>query len=147
MTLEKIFFKFPPLLRVLEPGTFRLRVRRSNHWAIPAPATQASKKKEEKKRRKALRRLKKKKKKKKRERRKEREGVTKRTGDTLRSGYSYRPIQPQTGKQDPSSSILMSSRNGPRRPLSKFDQCDPGLRQSADGHLEPRPWNNIIFCL
>ena len=64
MTLEKIFFKFPPLLRVLEPGTFRLRVRRSNHWAIPAPATQASKKKKKKKRRKALRRLKKKKKKK-----------------------------------------------------------------------------------
>ena len=27
----------PPLLPGLEPGTFRSRVRRSNHWAIPAP--------------------------------------------------------------------------------------------------------------
>ena len=27
----------PPLLPGLEPGTFRSRVRRSNHWALPAP--------------------------------------------------------------------------------------------------------------
>ena len=27
----------PPFLPGLEPGTFRSRVRRSNHWAIPAP--------------------------------------------------------------------------------------------------------------
>ena len=32
LTLEK--FILPPLLRGLEPGTFRSRVRRSNHWAI-----------------------------------------------------------------------------------------------------------------
>ena len=29
------FFSLPPLLRGLEPGTFRSRVRRSNHWAVP----------------------------------------------------------------------------------------------------------------
>ena len=34
LTLEKKIF--PPLLLGLEPGTFRSRVRRSNHWAIPA---------------------------------------------------------------------------------------------------------------
>ena len=27
----------PPLLQGFEPATFRSRVRRSNHWAIPAP--------------------------------------------------------------------------------------------------------------
>ena len=27
----------PPYLPGLKPGTFRSRVRRSNHWAIPAP--------------------------------------------------------------------------------------------------------------
>ena len=27
----------PPFLRGFEPETFQLRVRRSNHWAIPAP--------------------------------------------------------------------------------------------------------------
>ena len=32
LTLEK--FILSPLLRGLEPGTFRSRVRRSNHWAI-----------------------------------------------------------------------------------------------------------------
>ena len=35
LTLEKNIL--PPLQPGLEPGTFRLRVRRSNHWAIPAP--------------------------------------------------------------------------------------------------------------
>ena len=35
LTLEKKIL--PPLLPGLEPGTFRSRVRRSNHWAIPAP--------------------------------------------------------------------------------------------------------------
>ena len=34
-TLEKKIL--PPLLPGLEPMTFRSRVRRSNHWAIPAP--------------------------------------------------------------------------------------------------------------
>ena len=35
LTLEKKIF--PPLLQGFEPATFRSRVRRSNHWAIPAP--------------------------------------------------------------------------------------------------------------
>ena len=35
LTQEKKIF--PPLLPGLEPRTFRSRVRRSNHWAIPAP--------------------------------------------------------------------------------------------------------------
>ena len=35
LTLEKKIL--PPLLPGLEPGTFRSRVWRSNHWAIPAP--------------------------------------------------------------------------------------------------------------
>ena len=35
LTLEKKIL--PPLLPGLEPGTFRSQVRRSNHWAIPAP--------------------------------------------------------------------------------------------------------------
>ena len=34
-TLEKKIL--PPLLQGFEPATFRSRVRRSNHWAIPAP--------------------------------------------------------------------------------------------------------------
>ena len=34
LTLEKKIF--PPLLQGFEPATFRSRVRRSNHWAIPA---------------------------------------------------------------------------------------------------------------
>ena len=34
-TLEKKIL--PPLLRGFEPATFQSRVRRSNHWAIPAP--------------------------------------------------------------------------------------------------------------
>ena len=37
LTLEK--FILQPLLRGLEPGTFRTRVRRSNHWAILLPTT------------------------------------------------------------------------------------------------------------
>ena len=35
LTLEKKIL--PPHLPGLEPGTFRSRSRRSNHWAIPAP--------------------------------------------------------------------------------------------------------------
>ena len=35
LTLEKKIL--PPLLQGFETTTFRLRVRRSNHWAIPAP--------------------------------------------------------------------------------------------------------------
>ena len=35
LTLEKKIL--PALLQGLEPATFRSRVRRSNHWAIPAP--------------------------------------------------------------------------------------------------------------
>ena len=35
LTLEKKVL--PPLLQGFEPATFRSRVRRSNHWAIPAP--------------------------------------------------------------------------------------------------------------
>ena len=35
LTLEKKIL--PPLLPGLEPGTFRSRVRRAKHWAIPAP--------------------------------------------------------------------------------------------------------------
>ena len=35
LTLEKKIL--PPLLQRFEPATFRSRVRRSNHWAIPAP--------------------------------------------------------------------------------------------------------------
>ena len=35
LTLEKKIL--PPLLQGFEPATFRSRVRRSNHWAIPAP--------------------------------------------------------------------------------------------------------------
>ena len=35
LTLDKTIL--PPLLPGLEPGTFRSRVRRSNHWAILAP--------------------------------------------------------------------------------------------------------------
>ena len=35
LTLEKKIL--PPLLPGFEPATFRSRVRRSNHWAIPAP--------------------------------------------------------------------------------------------------------------
>ena len=35
LTLEKRIF--PPLQQGFEPATFRSRVRRSNHWAIPAP--------------------------------------------------------------------------------------------------------------
>ena len=34
-TLEKKIL--PPLLPGLEPGIFRSRIRRSNHWAVPAP--------------------------------------------------------------------------------------------------------------
>ena len=34
LTLEKKFI--PPLLHGLEPATFQSRIRRSNHWAIPA---------------------------------------------------------------------------------------------------------------
>ena len=34
LTLEKKIL--PPLLQGFEPATFRSRVRRSNHWAIPA---------------------------------------------------------------------------------------------------------------
>ena len=34
-TLEKKIL--PPLLQGFEPATFQSRVRRSNHWAIPAP--------------------------------------------------------------------------------------------------------------
>ena len=40
LTLEKKIV--PPLLPGLEPGTFRPRVRRSNHWAIPASHYDAS---------------------------------------------------------------------------------------------------------
>ena len=36
LTLEKKIL--PPLLQGFELATFRSRVRRSNHWAIPAPA-------------------------------------------------------------------------------------------------------------
>ena len=39
LTLEKKLFS--PLLPGLEPGTFRSRVRRSNHLAIPSPKTQS----------------------------------------------------------------------------------------------------------
>ena len=35
LTLEKKIL--PPLQQGFEPATFRSRVRRSNHWAIPAP--------------------------------------------------------------------------------------------------------------
>ena len=35
-TLEKKIL--PPLLQGFEPATFQSRVRRSNHWAVPAPA-------------------------------------------------------------------------------------------------------------
>ena len=35
LTLENKIL--PPLLQGFEPPTFRSRVRRSNHWAIPAP--------------------------------------------------------------------------------------------------------------
>ena len=35
LTLEKKIL--PPLLQGFEPATFRSRVRRSNHWAVPAP--------------------------------------------------------------------------------------------------------------
>ena len=35
LTLDKKIL--PPLLRGFEPATFQSRVRRSNHWAIPAP--------------------------------------------------------------------------------------------------------------
>ena len=34
LTLENFFI--PPLLQGLEPATFQSRIRRSNHWAIPA---------------------------------------------------------------------------------------------------------------
>ena len=37
LTLEKKIL--PPLQQGFEPATFRSRVRRSNHWAIPAPRT------------------------------------------------------------------------------------------------------------
>ena len=37
LTLEKKIL--PPLQQGFEPATFRSRVRRSNHWAIPAPQT------------------------------------------------------------------------------------------------------------
>ena len=37
LTLEKKIL--PPLLQGFEPATFQSRVRRSNHWAIPAPWT------------------------------------------------------------------------------------------------------------
>ena len=37
LTLEKRIL--PPLLQGFEHATFRSRVRRSNHWAIPAPGT------------------------------------------------------------------------------------------------------------
>ena len=36
-TLEKKIL--PPLLQGFEPATFQSRVRRSNHWAVPAPDT------------------------------------------------------------------------------------------------------------
>ena len=36
LTLEKKIL--PPLLQGFEPATFRSRVRRSNHWVIPAPS-------------------------------------------------------------------------------------------------------------
>ena len=39
LTLEKKIL--PPLLQGFEPATFRSRVRRSNHWAIPAPQRRA----------------------------------------------------------------------------------------------------------
>ena len=39
LTLEKKIL--PPLQQGFEPVTFRSRVRRSNHWAIPAPAIPA----------------------------------------------------------------------------------------------------------
>ena len=35
LTLEKKIL--PPLLQGIEPKTFRSRVQRSNHWAIPSP--------------------------------------------------------------------------------------------------------------
>ena len=37
-TLEKKIL--PPFQQGFEPATFQSRVRRSNHWAIPAPAAQ-----------------------------------------------------------------------------------------------------------
>ena len=39
-TLEKKIF--PPFQQGFEPATFQSRVRRSNHWAIPAPALRGS---------------------------------------------------------------------------------------------------------
>ena len=39
-TLEKKILT--PLQQVFEPATFRSRVRRSNHWAIPAPRSSSS---------------------------------------------------------------------------------------------------------